>query len=62
MIPFQKRYYYLPEMKVLTLLKYVLPALVPEMNYDKLEIQEGESASIALKVLYYENGLFKTHK
>jgi hypothetical protein len=62
MIPFQKRYYYLPEMKGSYSIKYVLPALVPEMNYDKLEIQEGGSASIAFESLYYENDLFKTQQ
>lgn len=45
MIPFQKRWYYTPEMKGKYTIKYVLPALVPELSYKDLEIQEGGSAS-----------------
>ncbi len=60
MIPFQKKYYYTPEMKGSYSIKYVLPALVPEMNYNKLEIKEGGTASIAFESLYYETDLFKT--
>jgi hypothetical protein len=60
MIPFQKKYYYTPEMKGSYSIKYVLPALVPEMNYNNLEIKEGGKASIAFESLYYETDLFKT--
>ena len=60
MIPFQKKYYYTPEMKGSYSIKYVLPALVPEMNYNELEIREGGTASIAFESLYYETDLFKT--
>ncbi len=60
MIPFQKRYYYTPEMKGSYSIKYVLPALVPEMNYNELEIKEGGTASITFESLYYETDLFKT--
>ncbi len=59
MIPFQKKYYYKPEMKGSYSIKYVLPALVPEMSYDDLEIKEGGTASIAFESLYYETDLFK---
>ncbi len=59
MIPFQKRYYYTPEMKGSYSIKYVLPALVPEMSYDKLEIKEGGTASLAFESLYYEKNIFK---
>ncbi len=45
MIPFQKKWYYVPEMKGSYSIKYVLPALVPELSYDDLEIKEGGSAS-----------------
>ena len=41
MIPFQKKYYYAPEMKGSYSIKAVLPALVPELSYDNLEINEG---------------------
>lgn len=46
MIPFQKRWYYTPEMKGSYSIKYVLPALVPELSYQDLEIKEGGTASI----------------
>ncbi|MGD1008012.1 MAG: DUF2779 domain-containing protein [Ignavibacteriaceae bacterium] len=62
MIPFQKRYYYMPEMKGSYSIKYVLPALVPGLNYEELEIQEGGSASIAFESLYYETDIFKIEK
>jgi len=45
MIPFQKQWYYTPEMKGSYSIKYVLPALVPELSYQDLEIQEGGTAS-----------------
>ena len=47
MIPFQKKYYYTPEMKGKHSIKYVLPALVPKMidAYKELEIvQNGSDA------------------
>ena len=45
MIPFQKKYYYTPEMKGLHSIKNVLPALCPDLSYDDLEIKEGGAAS-----------------
>lgn len=54
MIPFQKKYYYAPEMKGSYSIKAVLPALVPELSYDKLEINEGGLASIAYESLQTE--------
>ena len=45
MIPFQKKWYYTPEMKGSYSIKKVLPALVPEMSYEDLEIKEGGTAS-----------------
>lgn len=45
MIPFQKRWYYTPKMKGSYSIKYVLPALVPELSYQDLEIKEGGTAS-----------------
>lgn len=50
MIPFQRKYYYLPEMKGSYSIKKVLPALVNNMNYDELEIGNGTDASAA----YYQ--------
>jgi hypothetical protein len=45
MIPFQQKWYYTPEMKGSYSIKYVLPALVPELSYDGLPIKEGGAAS-----------------
>ena len=45
MIPFQKKWYYTPEMKGSYSIKAVLPALVPELSYQDLEIKEGGTAS-----------------
>ena len=45
MIPFQKKWYYTPGMKGSYSIKKVLPALVPDMSYDDLEIKEGGTAS-----------------
>lgn len=38
MIPFKERWYYVPEMMGSYSIKYVLPALVPELSYKNLEI------------------------
>jgi len=57
MIPFQKKYYYSPEMKGSYSIKAVLPALVPELSYDELEINEGGLASIAYESLQTETDL-----
>lgn len=45
MIPFQQKWYYTPEMRGSYSIKSVLPALVPELSYDHLEIKEGGTAS-----------------
>lgn len=45
MIPFQQRLYYVPEMRGAYSIKQVLPALVPELSYKNLEIQDGQAAS-----------------
>ena len=45
MIPFQQKWYYTPEMRGSYSIKYVLPALVPELSYDGLPIKEGGTAS-----------------
>jgi hypothetical protein len=59
MIPFQKKYYYAPEMKGSYSIKAVLPALVPELSYDTLEINEGGLASIAYESLQTETDLME---
>jgi len=45
MTPFQKRWYYTPAMRGSYSIKAVLPALVPELSYADLNIQEGGTAS-----------------
>lgn len=45
MIPFQQRWYYTPSMQGSYSIKKVLPALVPELSYSNLNIQEGGTAS-----------------
>lgn len=53
MIPFSKKYFYLPEMQGSYSIKYVLPALYPNdpsLDYHNLEgIQKGDQASNAFK-------------
>jgi len=57
MIPFQKKWYYTPEMKGSYSIKAVLPALVPELSYQDLEIKEGGTASAIFSQMV--NGEFK---
>jgi hypothetical protein len=57
MIPFQKKWYYTPEMKGSYSIKLVLPALVPELSYNHLEIKEGGTASNTF--LSMVNGTFE---
>ena len=45
MLPFQMKWYYTPEMKGSYSIKAVLPALVPDLSYQNLEIKEGGAAS-----------------
>jgi len=46
-IPFRSKHLYLWQMKGFSSLKSVLPALVPEMSYEGMEIAEGGAASLA---------------
>ena len=57
MTPFQQKWYYTPEMKGSYSIKYVLPALVPELSYDGLPIKEGATASNTF--LSMVNGTFE---
>lgn len=43
---FREKAYYTPEMKGSYSLKYVLPAVIPDMNYDHLEVRNGDQASL----------------
>ena len=46
MIPFKEKWFYLPEMQGSYSIKKVLPALVPELTYEKLAINKGDVASL----------------
>jgi hypothetical protein len=47
MVPFQKQWYYTPQMHGSYSIKAVLPALVPELTYAGLAIGDGTAASAA---------------
>ena len=55
MEPFRKQYYYLPQMKGSYSIKAVLPALVPELRYDELDLQDAMQAMDAYLQLAYED-------
>ncbi len=57
MIPFQQKWYYTPEMKGSYSIKHVLPALVPELSYEDLKINNGSTASNTF--LSMVNGTFE---
>jgi len=57
MIPFQQKWYYTPEMRGSYSIKSVLPALVPELSYNDLDIKEGGTASNSF--LSMVNGTFE---
>ncbi|MBW6461211.1 MAG: DUF2779 domain-containing protein [Bacteroidales bacterium] len=52
MVPFRRKHFYEPEMNGSYSLKAVLPAIVPDLSYSDLEIQEGGSASLTYESLY----------
>nr|MBA2745120.1 DUF2779 domain-containing protein [Flavisolibacter sp.] len=59
MVPFRKKHLYLPSMNGSYSIKAVLPALVPEMNYDGLQIGNGGDASAAFYQLREEKDAVK---
>ena len=59
MLPFQKKYYYSHKMQGSYSIKYVLPALVPDLSYENLEINEGGLASVTFESLFYETDLMR---
>ncbi len=59
MYPFRKKYYYTPQMQRSYSIKYVLPALIPELKYSDLEIGNGGDASAAFYNLKNETDLSK---
>jgi hypothetical protein len=52
MVPFRRKHLYTPEMNGSYSLKAVLPALVPELSYSELGIQEGGTASLTYLSFY----------
>ena len=54
MVPFRRKHLYKPEMNGSYSLKSVLPAIVPDLSYSNLEIQEGGKASETYESLYFE--------
>jgi hypothetical protein len=54
MLPFRKKYYYKPEMKGSYSIKYVLPALVPDLSYEGMPIADGSMAMLAYESLLDE--------
>jgi hypothetical protein len=55
MVPFRNRHLYHPDMKGSYSIKQVLPALVPELSYEDLEIHEGGTASLTYQSLYVDS-------
>lgn len=47
MMPFQKRWCYLPGSNGSASLKIILPLLCPQLSYDQLTIQSGDMAMLA---------------
>jgi hypothetical protein len=54
MVPFQKRYYYKDTMQGSYSIKAVLPALVPELDYNDLAITDGNAARYAFEEMLGE--------
>ncbi len=54
MVPFRRKYLSTPEMYGSYSLKAVLPALIPDLSYGDLEIQDGGTASLTYQGLFYE--------
>ncbi len=51
MLPFKERHYYTKAMQGSYSLKYVLPALLPDLSYEGLALKNGEAAVMAYKGL-----------
>ena len=59
MTPFRKKDYYVKEMCGSHSIKYVLPALVPELSYNDLAIGDGEMAMLAYAQLNRMDNTFE---
>jgi hypothetical protein len=62
MTPFQKKMYYKPEMSGSYSIKDVLPALVPELSYADLPINNGAAASTIFCNLKFEKDQIKAQE
>ena len=62
MIPFKEKWYYVPAMKGSYSIKYVLPALVPSLSYDDLDINNGSLASSTFANLHTVSDLDQMKK
>ncbi len=51
-VPFRNKYFYTKEMQGRSSIKKVLPALVPELSYSDLDIQEGGTASATFLAMF----------
>ena len=52
MVPFRRKHLYNPEMNDSYSLKAVLPALIADLSYADLEIQEGGNASLTYESMF----------
>jgi len=62
MIPFSKKWYYTKEMKGRYSIKVILPALVPELSYDGMEISDGMVAMRSYTSLVNETDMDRVDK
>lgn len=53
--PITNKHFYLPEMKGLSSMKYVLPAVTENTDYSNLSVQSGRAASQLFQILCDEN-------
>ena len=63
--PFQQKWYYTPETRGSYSIKSVLPALVPELSHNNLEIKEGGTASntfLSMVNVTFEGDVEETRK
>ena len=58
-LPFEKKYFYMQQMKGSYSMKLLLPAIAPELDFENLKIKNGISALAAFENLQTESDLFK---
>ena len=62
MVPFRRKHLYTPDMHGSYSLKAVFPALVNDLSYADLEIQEGGTAGIIYESLYHDDDPGSVHQ